>query len=434
VTAPSFRTGGRYAPKRWVIAASCVGLGVAMALLGAPAGASPVPGSAPCPMLPADNVWHADISALPVNAHSGAWMGNMGASTTRLHPDFGPSGEAMPYGIPYNVVAGSHSKVTPTFDYADESDPGPYPFGADTPIEGGAGSGGDQHALMVDKDTCKLYELYAADWNNGHPTAGSGAVFDLRGNGLRPATWTSADAAGLPILPGLLRLDEVRSGNVDHAVRFTAQRSDRSYLWPARHQAGSANDPNLPPMGARFRLKSSFDISRLRGDTQVILRAFKTYGLMLADNGSNWFFQGTAEDGWDTGLLDELKAVPASAFEAVDESSLMADPNSGQVKGSPSAGTPQRGTTPKPKPVTSGSTGQPATTAPTVPVATPVAPTSTEPTVTTTTTGPSGGVAAPRRLAGHVAQRSNAPLAALAVVLAGTVGTSAAILARRRRQ
>ncbi|HZQ87604.1 MAG TPA: hypothetical protein VFA83_22350, partial [Acidimicrobiales bacterium] len=282
-------------------------------------------------MLPSDNVWHADISGLPVNAHNAAWMGNMNAASTRLHPDFGPSGQAMPYGIPYNVVAGSHSKVAVQFDYADESDGGPYPFDQNTPIEGGAGSGGDQHALMVDKDTCTLYELYDANWNGGHPTAGSGAVFDLRGDNLRPATWTSADAAGLPILPGLLRLDEVRAGHVDHAIRFTASRTDRSFIWPARHQAGAASDPNLPPMGARFRLKASFDISRFRGDTQVILKAMKTYGLMLADNGSNWYFQGTAEDGWDNGLLDELKSVPASAFEAVDEASLMADPNSARV-------------------------------------------------------------------------------------------------------
>jgi hypothetical protein len=381
-------------------------------------------------------VWHADISGLPVNAHSAAWMGNMNAGSTRLHPDFGPSGEAVPYGIPYTVVPDSHGKVHPSFDYADESDPGPYPFGSDTPIEGGPQASGDRHALMVDKDTCVLYELYDANWNNGQPTAGSGAVFDLRGDNLRPSTWTSADAAGLPILPGLLRLDEVKAGHVDHAVRFTAQRTDRSFVWPARHQAGAANDANLPPMGARFRLKASYDISRLRPDTQVILRAFKTYGLMLADNGSNWFFQGTAEDGWDNGLLDELKSVPASAFEAVDEASLMADPNSARVKGAPAPGPGgggggTTGTTSRTHATAAPRPG-PATTA--VPAPTTAGPPTTVPPSTTTTqqTGP-GGQTAAARPAGGAAHHSNAPWAALAVLLIGTVGTTAAFLARRRR-
>jgi len=412
-------------------------LAAGLALLPTGAGASSVPGAGGCPVLPSDNVWHADVSGLPVNAHSGAWMGNMNGASARLHPDFGPSGEAMPYGIPYTVVAGSHGKVRPTFDYADESDPGPYPFGPETPIEGGQQASGDRHALMVDKDACVLYELYDANWNNGQPTAGSGAVFDLRGDNLRPATWTSADAAGLPILPGLLRLDEVRAGHVDHAIRFTAQRTDRSYLWPARHQAGAASDPNLPPMGARFRLKSSFDISRYRADTQVILRAFKTYGMLLADNGSNWYFQGTAEDGWDNGLLDELKSVPASAFEAVDESSLMADPNSARVKGAPAtspgaggstATTSRTRATPTPRVAGTATTAlqQPATTvAPT--------PTTAESTTTTSAQG-STEVAAGSRPASRSGHPTHAALLGLAVLLAGTVGTSAAFLARRRRE
>jgi hypothetical protein len=401
------------------------------------AGASPVPGAGGCPVLPSDNVWHAEVSGLPVHARSAAWMGNMGGGSTRLHPDFGPSGEAMPYGIPYNVVAGSHSKVTPAFDYADESDRVPYPFGPDTPVEGGTQSSGDRHALMVDKDTCTLYELYAANWNNGQPTAGSGAVFDLRGNGLRPATWTSADAAGLPILPGLLRLDEVQAGHVDHAIRFTAQRTDRSYLWPARHQAGAANDPNLPPMGARFRLRSSYDISRLRPDTQVVLRAFKTYGLLLADNGSNWFFQGTAENGWDNGLLDELKSVPASAFDAVDESSLMADPNSARVKGAPApAPAPPASTRTRSPAATTGSTkGATPTTAAAPAPTSAVPPASIPPESTSSTTAAAGVTSASGPRSGRPATRhGSAPLAALAVLLAGGVGTSAAILARRRRQ
>lgn len=292
------------------------------------AGAIPPPGT-PCAVFPSNNVWHSDISTMPVHPRSSAWLSSMSAASRNLHPDFGPSGEAMPYGIPYIAVPGSHTKVSVAFEYADESDTGPYPFGPDTPIEGGS----DRHAIMIDKDTCKLYELFAAEYAaGGGSTAGSGAIFDLQSNALRPATWTSADAAGLPIFPGLLRRDEVAAGNVDHAIRFTASRTDRSYVWPARHQAGAANDPNLPPMGARFRLKASYPIGGLRSDTQTILRAMKKHGLILADNGSSWYFQGTAENGWDTDMLDELKSVPAGAFEAVDASSLMIDPSSAAAR------------------------------------------------------------------------------------------------------
>jgi hypothetical protein len=186
---------------------------------------------------------------------------------------------------------------------------------------------------MIDSSSCRLYELYDTRYNPGGSTAGSGAVFDLRVNGpLRPSTWTSADAAGLPIFPGLLRLDEVNAGRVSHAIRFTANRTDRSFVWPARHQAGAANDANLPPMGARFRLRSGFDTSHLRADTRAVLEAMKHYGLILADNGSDWFFTGAADNGWNSDMLDQLKAVPASAFDAIDESSLMLDANSGQAR------------------------------------------------------------------------------------------------------
>ena len=265
---------------------------------------------------------------LPVHARGAAWISSMGGPTRHLHPDFGPSGEPMPSGIPYTVVDGSHAKVSVSFAYHDESDPGPYPFGPDTPIE----SGSDRHAIMVDRDACRLYELFDADYSPGGSTAGSGAIWDLRSNALRPAGWTSADAAGLPILAGLVRLDEVQAGLVDHAIRVTASRTDRSYLWPARHHAGAANDPNLPPMGARFRLKASFDVSGFRADTRAILNAMKRYGVIVADNGSDWFFTGTAEDGWATAMLDQLKTIPAGAFEAVDASSLMLDPDSGRVR------------------------------------------------------------------------------------------------------
>jgi hypothetical protein len=311
-------------------------LGLLLPLLAVFAGAAnagPVPGST-CPLFPADNVWHADVSSLPVHARSAAWLASASASTRRLHPDFGPSGDpSTPYGIPFHVVPSSHAKVDVAFDYADESDRVPYPLGPDTPIEGGAGSGGDMHALVVDSGTCRLYETWHTQHGASGWTAGSGATWSLRSNAQRPDGWTSADAAGLPILPGLLRLEEVQAGHVDHAIRFTVARTDRSYVWPAHHQAGSVSDPNVPPMGARFRLKASFAVSGLRADTRVVLAAMKTYGMLLADNGSDWFFQGEAQNAWPAALLDELKSVPASAFEAVDESSLMVSADSAQVKG-----------------------------------------------------------------------------------------------------
>ncbi len=313
-------------------AVTCLGLTIGVAPGMASAG-SPVPGAPDCAMFPADNVWNTDISGLPVDPHSAAWLASMHSATTNLHPDFGPSGDpSNPYGMPYTVVPPSHPLVPVSFQYADESDPGPYPFGADTPIEGGQSAGGDRHAIMVNPATCTLYELYDARYSPSGSTAGSGAIWNLNSDALRPAGWTSADAAGLPILPGLLRYDEVQAGVITHAIRMTAQATDTSYLWPARHEAGAASDPNLPPMGARFRLRADYDISGYSPQAQVVLRAMQHYGLILADNGSNWYFGGTADPGWPIGLVDELKQVPASAFEAVDESGLMVDPNSGQAR------------------------------------------------------------------------------------------------------
>ena len=282
---------------------------------------------AACTLLPANNVWHADVSKLPVNSHSAAWVASSGGATTKLHPDFGG-----PYGIPFTTVAGTHAKVTVGFDYADESDRVGYPLGSDTVLEGGS----DRHALVLDRDNCKLYETWdtahsGSVWTAGW-TAGSGAVYNLRSNALRPDGWTSADAAGLPILPGLLTYSEVAGGAVNHAIRFTVARTDRSHLWPARHDAGSASSVNLPPMGARFRLKASYPLTGLRADTRTILTAFKKYGLILADNGSNWYFTGAQDNRWPDALLDQLKRVPASAFEAVDESGLQVSPGSGQAK------------------------------------------------------------------------------------------------------
>jgi hypothetical protein len=288
----------------------------------------------PCQVFPANNVWNTDISRLPVSSHSAAWLASTQASTRLLHPDFG----ASPYGIPFNVVHTSHPTTNFTFQYWDESDPavasaqpqGPYPYGSDLAVEAPT----DSHLLTIDQDTCKLYETGGTGYN-GPSTAWAGAIFDLGSNQLRPAGWTSADAAGLPIFPGLVRLDEVQAGVIAHAIRFTVQQSDTSYLWPARHQAGTASNPNLPPMGARFRLKSSYSIAGFGQEAQVVLTAMKHYGLIVADNGSNWFFQGTTDAGWDVGpypaMISDLKRIPASAFEAVDESALMADPNSGLV-------------------------------------------------------------------------------------------------------
>src|ERR1700722_3794806 len=275
-----------------------LGLTVSMGSAVASAG-TPLPGAPNCPMFPADNVWNTPVAGLPVNPNSAAWLASMHAGSTNLHPDFGPSGDpSNPYGMPYTVVSPSQAEVPITFQYTGESDPGPYPFNASTPIEGGAQSTGDRHALMVNPSTCTLYELYDAQYSASGSTAGSGAIWNLNSDALRPAGWTSADAAGLPILPGLLRYDEVASGSITHAIRMTAESTDTSYIWPARHEAGTASNPDLPPMGPRFRLKASFDISGFSPQAQVVLRAMQQYGLILADNGSNWYFGGTADAAW----------------------------------------------------------------------------------------------------------------------------------------
>jgi hypothetical protein len=282
---------------------------------------APVPGTA-CTVFPPDNVWNLDVSRLPVHRRSRVWKRAMHAGSTRLHPDFGPPA----YGMPFDVVGANHDMVRIDFWYADESDQGPYPFGPDIRIEGGS----DAHALMIDRDTCILYELYAADWNGGNPTAGSGAIYALTGsraNDLRPTGWTSADAAGLPIFPGLVRWDEVRDGRIEHAIRFTASCTSRRYVWPARHQAGQ-DDPTCPPMGARFRLKGGFDDRGFSRDARVILEAMKRFGMIVADNGSDWFFQGEVNDRWTNDLLDELKSIPAGAFVAVNAAGCRVEPDS----------------------------------------------------------------------------------------------------------
>ncbi len=296
-----------------------------------PASAKPVAGTR-CSEFPADNWWHADVSRLPVHARSAAWLSHMSTSVD-LHPDFGPSYGAGPdYGIPVTVVGRRHRKVKVAFDYAAESDRVRYPLGRDTKIEGGRGSSGDRHAVIVDKDRCRLYELFATEVSRGRWRAGSGATWSLRNNRLRPDGWTSADAAGLPILPGLLRWNEVKKDRIDHASRFTTDETSRSYLWPARHHAGSTDSLDDPPMGARFRLDPSYDASGLSTYARRVVAAMKTYGLVLADNGSPWYFQGEQHAAWPARLVEDLKTIPASAFVAVDTSSLMVSPDSAQVR------------------------------------------------------------------------------------------------------
>jgi hypothetical protein len=290
-----------------------------------------------CPVFPADGWWHADVSRLPVHARSREWMSHMSPTRT-LHPDFGKSyGEQpAPYGIPITVVSSEHARVRVRFEYAPESDDVRYPLGLDIAVEGGQWKKGDRHTIVVDRDSCRLYETWATrppSESGARWRAGSGATWRLTSNALRPDEWTSADAAGLPILPGLLTREEVAAREIDHAIRFTTDITDKSYIWPARHQAGSVNNPSYPPMGARFRLKESYVIaSSLRGDTKAILKAMKRYGLALADNGTPWYFQGRTDENWSSGLIEELKQIPAAAFEAVDTSPLMISPDSMRVR------------------------------------------------------------------------------------------------------
>lgn len=297
--------------------------------------AQTAPALAGCSVFPANNVWNTRVDTLPVDVNSSAYIATIGA-TKGVHPDFGSgTWDGGPIGIPYVVVAGSQPKVPVRFDYADESDAGPYPIPPDAPIEGGSASSGDRHVLVLDRDSCTLYETYSSyPQADGSWRAGSGAIFDLRLHTLRPSGWTSADAAGLPILPGLVRYDEVAAGEIRHALRFTVPQTRRDLLWPARHYASSLTGSSYPPMGQRFRLKASVDIARFSADVQIILRALKTYGMFLADNGSAWYLSGAPDSRWDNDtLVGELAQIKGSDFEAVDESSLMADANSGMANG-----------------------------------------------------------------------------------------------------
>ena len=290
-----------------------------------------------CPAFPADNVWNTPVTGLPVAARSAEWLATMDASSTLLHPDFGPSGDPRhPYGIPWQVVPKGTAFTRVAFLYASESDRRAYPLTARTPIEGGS----DRHAIMVDprastsSRACTLFETWDTRYRaRGRSTAGSGATWNLESNALRPAGWTSADAAGLPILAGLVNYDEAARGAIDHAIRFTTSCTSRSYLWPARHEAGSG-DASCPPMGARFRLAAGFTLpaNQCHEICRAVVAAMKTYGLILADNGSDWYFQGTADRRWTYADVDELKAIPARDFVAVDESCLMVSASSAQAR------------------------------------------------------------------------------------------------------
>jgi hypothetical protein len=263
---------------------------------------------------------------------SASYIASIGTSVG-VHPDFGTVWDGAPNGIPFVVVPGTQPRVPVSFTYADESDPGPYPIPTTAPIEGGPNGSGDRHVLVVDRTACTLYELFSAyPRADGSWTAGSGAVYPLNSNALRPTGWTSADAAGLPILPGLVRYDEVAAGRIAHALRFTAAVTQRAYVWPARHFASSNTSTAVPPMGTRVRLKASVNISSFSPANQVILQALKTYGMFLADNGSNWFVSGAPDSRWNDSDLSSLRQIVGSNFEVVDESSLMVSPDSGQAR------------------------------------------------------------------------------------------------------
>jgi len=301
-------------------AAALLCAGVAAAF----APARPLPAAPHCPVFPSSSHWNQRVDRLPVHPRSAAIVAGIGLSD-HLHADFGSGRyQGRPIGIPYTTVRKGQRRVPVSFDYAAESNRGPYPIPRHAPVEGGRGSSGDRHVIVVDRSRCRLYELFAAYPVNGGARwrAGSGAAWSLRSNHMRPRGWTSADAAGLPILPGLARYDEAKRGRIDHALRFTAPRTRRAFLYPARHFASSLTDPRLPAMGQRLRLKRGFDIARFPRQSRVVLRALKRYGMILADNGSPWYVSGAPSRGWDNDDLHALQRVPGSAFEVVDSSRL----------------------------------------------------------------------------------------------------------------
>ena len=278
---------------------------------------SPQPSVGGCEVFPVDNPWNVVVAGAPLRSDSAAIIAAIQSNGgTSLHPDFG---ENPNYGIPFVVVAASQLRVPVVYDpYGDESDPGPFPIPLEAPVEGGAGSSGDRHVLVVQSGSCELFELFDAERSGQGWSAASGARFDLSSNVLRPLGWTSADAAGLPILPGLVRFDEVAAGEIRHAIRVTFSRTQRGYVLPATHFASSSTDPTLPAMGIRLRLKASFNVASLTGQARTIAVAMQRYGLIVADNGSNWFFQGAPSLGWDDDDLNQLRSISGFEFEVVD--------------------------------------------------------------------------------------------------------------------
>jgi hypothetical protein len=296
-----------------LLAASVAALAFAV-----PATAAPVPvtGAPSCPVFPDTNVWNKPVTGLPLHPNSKAIVKAIGSSMP-VHADFG-SGfwDGGPIGIPITVVDSSQATTSVQFGYADESDPGPYPIPSDVAIEGGNASDGDRHALIVDSDSCRLYELFSlhrSPWR-----AGSGAIWSLTSNALRPKGWTSADAAGLPILPGLVRYEEVAAGHINHAIRFTVSRSRRAYVYPARHYASSLTSRSLPPMGLRLRLRRDFPVKSFPRQARVVLVALKRYGMIVADNGTSWYLSGAPDARWDNDQLHTLGKVKGSDFRVVD--------------------------------------------------------------------------------------------------------------------
>lgn len=286
--------------------------------LAAPAQAFPLPGAPRCPVFPRDNAFNQRVDALPVAADSARIVASIGLDEG-LHPDFGSGTyEGRPIGIPFDIVTRRTRRSRVGFDYASESDRVGYPIPPRVHIEGGPGAGGDRHALLVDRDACRLYELFALERRAGRWHAGSGAAWRLRSNRLRPAGWTSADAAGLPILPGLARYDEVRRGRIDHALRFTVSRTRNAFVFPARHFASSLSDPALPRMGERLRLRRGVDISGYPRQARVVLQALKTYGMLVADNGADWYVSGAPSRGWDNDALHSLGGIRGADFEVVE--------------------------------------------------------------------------------------------------------------------
>ena len=269
-------------------------------------------------VLPADNPWNTPVDQAGVDPNSASLIASIGLGTT-LHPDFGAHWPKGPFGIPYVVVKGSQKKVRVSFTYASESDKGKYPIPKNAPIEGGSKARGDRHVLVLDRDHWKLYELFNARRVAGTTRwkAGSGAIFDLRTNKLRPAGWTSADAAGLPIFPGLVRYDEVKAGVITHALRFTVAETRKAYVSPARHYASDNTSADLPPMGMRVRLKADFDITGFPRQARIVLQAMKTYGMIVADNGSDWYVSGAPDKRWSDDQLGALKSVAGSNFEVI---------------------------------------------------------------------------------------------------------------------